>query len=548
MSPPYDAIVVGAGAGGGLASYALTRAGLRVLLIERGPAYDPARDYPIGRPDWDLGDTFARSTPDTYVVEPQPLAADGAHLRTTLYRHQTTQREYSYQRACGVGGSTLHFLGEAHRFPPHAFRMRSLYGVGRDWPLTYEELAPYYGRVERLLGVAGQAHPLFPRTEPFPNPPHPLSPVSQRFAAGARRLGRTLVPNSLAILSRPYAGRPPCVYCKACYHGCVVGDKSSVDVAVLPEAQRTGRLTVATGSVVTHVLLDRRGEAEGIRVLEGADKVERIHRARLLFLAAGAIETPRLLLNSRSPRFPHGLLNDHGLVGTHLMENVYIARLYYFPERLASHRGVPIDAHLLDFVTPSPAGGCPQGFSLSSYGAPDGLKTPASFALSVPSGHGRLHRERVARHFGAHAMILGLAEQLPRQENRLHLLNDQPDAHGVPRVAIEVRFTADDRRMLERMVPLCDELATASGVAATAGQVSSYDLPNNTHPCGTVAMGVGPEDSVVNGFCQSHAVRNLYVTDASVLPTQGCGMAPSLTVEALALRAAEYAVSASKGG
>jgi choline dehydrogenase-like flavoprotein len=534
-----EAIVVGAGAGGGTLAHALVMAGHRVLLLERGPRFEPARDYFGHLPDWEFRDAFASHVPDDDLVTPQRLTAEDRDLASSLLRRQLRdERHFRYIRACGLGGSTLRYQGEAHRFPAHALRMRSDFGLAVDWPLSAEDLAPYYDRIEQLLGVAGAAHPAFPRARPYPNPPHRLCPASALIAAAGRELGIHLAPNPLAILSRPMVGRPACIRCKQCAFGCMIGDKSSVDVALLPAAERTGRLRILTGRIASRVLLGADGRAMGVATIA----VERARRenfhAPVVVLAAGALETPRLLLLSASPEHPQGLLNQHGLVGRYLMENLDAGLLLLFPQRLKSYRGVALDSRAWDFARPQ-ADGC-NAYSLASWGAPDGLISPASFAVHVAPGVGARHRRFMERHYGAHAAIAASAEQLPRADNRLSLDPQQRDVYELPKARVTMTLDARDLHTLRSMLARCRALAAASGALETLGQWTSWDRSAATHFCGGARMGRTAADSVVNAHGQSHAIDNLFIADASVLPTQGCSASPSLTIQALALRTADF--------
>lgn len=542
----YDVLVVGAGAGGSLAAYRLAQAGAKVLLLERGPRFDPARDYHVDAPDWEFHEPFERHVPDTVLATERTPPAGFDHLRTNL-EESPSRRSFRYPRACGVGGSTLRYHAEAHRFPPHAFAMRSRFGVDTDWPIAYPQLAPYYERVERLLGVAGESNPLFPGPTSYPNPPHPLSPASQRVACGCSALGLSLRANSVAILSQPLEGRLPCTYCKMCSHGCMVGDKSSTDVAVVPLAEKTGNLHLKTNAVVLRLVAGANGEVIGVHAVDATTGRDTMYRGRIVILAAGAIETPRLLLNSSSPGFPDGLGNRSGLVGRYLMENLYVCVLFLFPDKVDSYRGLPIDSKAWDHAVPRPDRGQPRGFTLASLGAPDYLQGPAKFALHVAPGFGRRHREFVEKYFGAHCMLYALAEQGPRASNRVTLDRVEKDPFGVPKARVDTGPSIEDCEMLAGMLGLCNEVAEASGAERVLGRFTAYDVSRATHACGTARMGFGEDDSVVDSFCRVHGMKNLYITDASVLPTQGCGASPSLTIQALALRAAEHILEASSG-
>ena len=539
-----DVIVIGAGAGGMMAAYGLVQSGMRVLLLELGPRFNPGRDFTVGIDGFEFKRPFSKHVPDTWRAVPKPYPPNYRHLRTDLYP-TPPQREIIYERACGVGGSTLRYHAEAHRFPPEAFKTKMLFEKGADWPLTYDDLAPYYEKAEWLLGVSGQPHAAFPKQGPYPNPPHPFSPASRLIASGCRKLGFELWPNPLAILSRPYQGRLPCVYCKACVDGCVVGDKSSVDVAILPQIEATGRLQLRSGMTVLQIFLDNRGNAQGVLAADAKTGQLETLKARIIVLALGAIETPRLLLNSACSSHPDGLGNASGLVGKHLMENIHAGVVFYLGRKMDTYKGLPIDGKVFDLMVPQTGARAPIGFTISAYGAPDFAKEPSTFALWLAKGYGKGHREFVEKYFGAHVMVFATAEHFPDASNALYLAEEK-DRFGFPKALLDVALTAADFEILEKMLALTVDLANASGAVKIGGQMTSLDDASASHVGGTARMGYEANASVVNAYGQCHEVKNLFITDASVLPTQGCGLSPSLTIQALALRTADFIAAEAK--
>jgi len=324
--PPIDVVVIGSGAGGAFAAMALAEAGVRVLLLERGRRFDPRRDFPMTHPDWEIRpDAFAetghvRDDPSLVVAEGPPLDPRYARLRSnggSGGADPGRRRPFRYWRVFGLGGSTVHYQGEAHRFAEHAFRPATAYGFGVDWPLGYADLAPYYERAERILGVAGDpANPFKVPRGPFPNPAHPLSYGSRRIADGAARLGWSLLPNSLALPTRSRDGRPPCQWSGGCIYGCIFGAKSSADLTAIPRGEHTGRLRTLLEARALALESSPDGKV-GAVVYRHAGKLARA-RPRAVVLALGAIETPRLLLANRSAPHRDGMANGSGLVGRYL--------------------------------------------------------------------------------------------------------------------------------------------------------------------------------------------------------------------------------------
>jgi choline dehydrogenase-like flavoprotein len=552
-----DVLVVGAGAGGAVAAWALVQQGVRVTLLETGPRFDPAR-YETYAPDYEVRATsFVRFESDpkqrSYEsAEGEPLDPRFAELASatpTLFSRRPAEgarrAPFLWSRALGVGGSTLHYQGEAHRFPAHAFRMKSERGVGADWPLGYEELAPFYERVEKLLGVAGDPlNPWKPPRGPYPYPAHPLSRASRRIAEGARRLGWQALPNPVAILPRAAPGRGPCHYCNGCVRGCPVRAKGSVDVAVLPAAEASGRLRIVTGFHASRLEHAKDGRITGVIGFD-ADGREQRQRARAVVLAAGAIETPRILLNSAGGAHPSGVGNAHGQLGRHLMETLYVLRYASFETNLETFAGIPLDFRIWDGNGAAGRGEIPNGIVLGALCSV--FEGPVGTALEAAPGFGRAHREWMARRFGATLALLGVAEQLPRPENRV-VLGEERDRFGVPLARVETRLDAGDLAALRLTWRRLGMLAEAAGVVDQPGQVSAFDQPNATHVAGTCRMGSDPEQSVTDRLGSVHGRPELAVADASVLVTEGAGDSPSLTLQALALRAAEALAERARRG
>jgi choline dehydrogenase-like flavoprotein len=542
----FDAVVVGSGAGGGFAAMGLVEAGMRVLLLERGRRFDPRRDFPMNHPDWELHsrafrDTGTATTDVSLVLEDGPLLDTRfSHLRSIglpdgSKTQRARRRPFRYERVFGLGGTTLHYQGEAHRFPEHAFRPASRYGFGVDWPVGYNDLAPYYERAEQVLGVSGDpANPFKPPRGPFPNPPHRLSYASQRIARGSAKLGWQLLPNALALPTRSVDGRSPCQRSGGCVQGCIFGAKSSVDQTAIRRGEQTGRLQIRTESRVLEIEMGKDGRADAVVYRIG--KTDFRVRTRVLVLAAGALETPRLLLAQSVPGHSHGLANASGLVGRYLMETVSVMLSIRFAERIDAYKGPPIDSRIWDFCFPRRDAVVRSGYVLGVAGTA-AYHGPVSYALRIP-GIGRAHKNMMRAQFGTVLTLFGIAEQEPRAENRVTLA-EAKDVDGIPMLRVETAHSEADLRASAAMLAGVKELARACGAAEILQQVTSYDVPAAAHVAGTCRMGLHAESSVVDPYGRCHDVRNLFIADASVLPGQGAGDSPSLTIQALALRTAE---------
>ncbi len=545
MNPSqYDVI---GGGGGGASAFGLAERGLRVLVLEAGPAYQPQRDYLLDKPQWELQQFPAQ--PDTEgrhsYAAMQALDPRRDHLRSHNHIHgfynKSNHRESNgYQHVRGVGGSTLHFQGEAHRMHPEAMRLNSRFNVGADWPVDYTELEPYYTRVETIVGVAGPATDyLRPRRSPCPLPPHALSYASNHLARGMERIGLRLVPNNLAVLSRPYDGRPPCNYCNNCHRGCPRTDKGSVDVTFIRKARATGRCEVHAGIQVVALRAGSGDRVISVHAVNSAGELEEIS-VRAVIVACGAVETPRLLLASANVYAPDGLANESGLVGRNLMETLSHAVAGLHPEPMGSWRGLPVDAicwdHNAPDAIPDVVGGCRYTPAASSMD----LVGPVNYAQHAVPGWGHRHKDGMRRTFGHVLALGGIGEFLPNDGTYVDLDPRRKDAYGVPLARIHSLLTEMDLDRLSFMDRIMREGLDAAGVDRIIETVSTYDLFNTSHVFGTCRMGHDPAASVVDPYCRSHRWRNLFILDGSVFPSSGSGESPSLTIEALALRAADH--------
>ncbi|MGZ8300052.1 MAG: GMC family oxidoreductase [Rhodoplanes sp.] len=535
----WDVVVVGSGAGGAAAAYGLSQRGLSVLLLEAGPRFDPAVDYPQARPDWELHEfpekpgskgqvTMARGQ---ILPNDEPLLASFNRASgRALEGGRRGMGGYSHVR--GVGGSTLHFTGEAHRLHPQSMRMRSRFGVAADWPIDYAELEPYYVMAEELVGVAGPAtQGARWRSKPFPLPAHPLSYGARTLGRGATTLGLTWDANSRAALSATYHDRPPCNYCGACHLGCMPSDKGSADVTFVAAALKTGRCTLRPDSPVVKIEAGRGDRVAAVLVGRPRGGLERIVTPHLV-LAAGAVQTPRLLLSSNN------LGNESGQVGRNFMETVAAVVTALHPEPQHARRGLPSDAICWDFNAPDVVPGVVGGCRLQNASAEAGLMGLSTFACNAVPGWGRDHARRMRETWGHALSVSAIGESLPNPVARVDLDAGKRDSFGIPLPRITSFITESDIARLRFMAGQCRELLAACGASEIIESLSTWDMFESTHVFGTCRMGADPDDSVVDPNLRSHRWRNLWIADASVFPSSGGGDGPALTIEALALRTA----------
>ncbi|MBF0319917.1 MAG: GMC family oxidoreductase [Nitrospirae bacterium] len=550
----FDVVIIGSGAGGGASAWGLTRHGLKVIVLEAGPAYSPS-EYNLTRDTWEQSAFPDRARhKGNYSFGPmQRLRPQLKGLRSWSHIDGfTNNTDYrasgTYHHMRGVGGSTLIFSAEAHRLHPDSMKMRSRFGVAGDWPLTYSELEPYYCIVERIIGVAGPSGDTVRyRSEPYPLPPHRISYASTKIREGCLKLGLNLAINPVAILSRPYDGRPECNYCANCYRGCPRTDKGSVDVTFIRKALETGRCVVKDECRVTALLA---GPSDRIAKVEYMDAVGRNHAlsGRVIIVSCGAIETPRLLLTSKNNNAPDGVANESGNVGKHFMETIYWFSSAIHTESLGSHRGIPVDSICWDFNGADSIPGVIGGCRFSSAVAEADLTGPINYAKRAATGWGKSHKEAMRRIFGNVLTIVAMGESLPNKKSYIEPDPLIKDGAGIPIARINTFIEDMDIRRLEFMSKTSREILLSSGVQKIFEESGAYDTFNSSHVFGTCRMGSSPEDSVVDSYLRSHRWRNLFVVDASVFPSSGGGESPSLTIEALAIRTADYIASLANKG
>jgi choline dehydrogenase-like flavoprotein len=435
-----------------------------------------------------------------------------------------------YYHVRGVGGTTLHFTGESHRIHPDAMKMKSRFGVAADWPIDYAELEPFYAEAEELIGVAGPASQGARwRSRGFPLPAHPLSYAARTLGRGATALGLDWQANSRAALSQAWNGRPPCNYCGGCNKGCPRGDKGSADVTFIAAALATGRCVIRPDSPVVRIEAGSGDRVTGVLVGHSDSTIERIPTPHLI-LACGAVETPRLLLTS------DGLANESGEVGLNFMDTLDVSIGALHPDPQHARRGLPSDAICWDFNAPDAIPGVVGGCRIYNASGESELKGLAGFALRAVAGWGRAHAQSVRRLWG-HALHVGaIGESLPNRDSRVDLDPAQRNQFGMPLARISAWLDEPDIARLRFMATKSRELLAASGAEDVYETYSCWDWFGASHVFGTCRMGTDPASSVVDGVGRSHRWRNLWITDASIFPSSGGGEAPSLTIQALALR------------
>jgi choline dehydrogenase-like flavoprotein len=422
-----------------------------------------------------------------------------------------------------VGGSTVHFSMISLRFRPEWFRARSLLGYGLDWPITYEELAPYYEEAERALAISGPVrYPWGPPHRRYPYREHEMNAAGLVLARGAERMGVAWSSVPLATVSAPRGKSPPCVYRGFCNFGCSTNAKQSALVVWIPRALRAGA-EVRDLAMAGRIELDANGLASGVHYRR--KEQWRFQRARNVVVAGYAIETPRLLLNSACARFPQGLANGSGLVGTHLTTHAGPGVWARFDEEIRWNKGPPNMAVCEHWNYADEGKDFGGGYAFMSQGP-----LPRAWAQIVTTSRklwGMALREAMLD-YNHMSGLVAVAETEPRFGNRVTLA-DERDRHGLPVARVDFSYSDNDRRMQKHALAFMGEMLEA------AGGRDLWTSDDTSHILGTCRMGSRPDTSVVDADGRSWDVRNLWICDGSLFPTCG-GVNPSLTIQALACR------------
>jgi choline dehydrogenase-like flavoprotein len=541
-----DFVVIGSGAGGGIMAKQLSQAGFSVVVLEQGGWGKYGRDHEYNKDEW-LNRNQAQE---------DRLMSDPSRQRNTFRRNDKEKASAgTHSYGCVVGGGTVTYGGSSWRHLPYEFNERSSdptipSGTGMaDWPITYQELEPYYTQAEWEMGISGQrvnSPFVAPMSKDYPVPPVPLKSSGALFNIAAKKLGLTVVPGPLAIITRPYQGRSACVNCGICSgYGCHVRARSSSAVTMLPLAQKTGRCEIRVNSYVREISVNNAGRVTGV-VYFDAQKREIQQRAKAVVLSANGTESARLLLLSKSAKFPDGLANTNGVVGKYLMLGNGAGASGLFEHPLNDYKGVISGAGIVDFVPSDPKRGFYGGGRLTARG----YETPLSMGLgglSPDSPRWGAGYKKALREEANHKLtITCFTTQMPLETNRVDLDPDVKDEWGLPAMRITSTSHPDDMKNAEFFRQKSIEILQAAG-ATKIWSNPVNDSRGGAHNRGSCRMGNDPKTSVVDKYHRAHDVPNLFIVDGSNLVTGGRNH-PTMTIQALAFRAAEHLIKAAKTG
>jgi choline dehydrogenase-like flavoprotein len=527
----YDVLIVGSGAAGGFMAKELTAAGANVLLLEGGRKIDVAEmnchAWPYELPRRGFGFRHqAEMYPDNIDRE---VVFSGDRIAVSRVRN--------------LGGRTFHWNAACYRFAPDDFRERTVNGIEEDWPLTYQELAPFYDYVEREMHVFGTRENLKHLPDGnFVAPAPPLRCNELYAQPRLARLGIKLIASRKAVLLKSRPGRAACHFCGHCMDVCDVRSIWSSDITVIPQALATGRLTLRTNALAREILVDKNGLASGVSFIDRVTRREEQAYAKIVVVSCATIESARLLLNSKSEIFPNGLANNGDNVGRYLGGHSQTTFIGYLKDFVGKDYwqgdGVTDHAYIPRFVEREQdyAGGFGYQMNYASRRVPHHAKAVEGFGFA--------HKERVRELHPAMFQMGGYGKVEHRATNRITTDASKTDRFGIPVPQIHFEFSPTDRALFQAIVTNAERIYEALGA-----EMKLFDKPNiggfASHEVGAVRMGKDPKTSVLNAFNQTREVKNLFVVDASCFTTFP-EKNPTLTIAALAVRCARYIAAQKK--
>jgi choline dehydrogenase-like flavoprotein len=558
----WDVCVVGSGAGGGMAAKVLAEAGAEVVMLEAGRPWDSGKDGAMFA--WNYDSPRRGKGHRGRPFGELDACVGGWDIEGEPYTVAPGSR-FMWFRGRMLGGRTNHWGRISLRLGPWDFKARSRDGLGDDWPIGYEDVKPYYDRLDQMVGIFGTNEGI--ENEPdgiFMPPPKPRC-YELAIQKACKGLGIPVIPSRLSILTRPLGDRPACHYCSQCGRGCSTHSNFSTPSVLLPPALATGRLGIVTGAMAREVTTDLHGLATGVAYVDTDTGQDRHVRARIVVVAASACESARLLLNSRSPRHPNGLANASGCVGRYLTDTVgtsvggFIPALADLPPHNddgvgGMHVYIPwwLDNRTLDF---------PRGYHVElgggrhmpGYGFGGGIEQVQG------GGYGQSLKDDYRRVYGAFVGFSGRGEMIPNPKSYCEVDPEVVDRWGIPVLRFHWEWSDHERAQARHMRRTFGEIIEAMGgkvvernqslrartLAPTEDGISIGG--EIIHEVGTTRMGTSPRTSVLNEWCQAHDARNVFVADAGPFVSnahKNC----TWTILALAMRTAERIADERKRG
>ena len=578
---PYDAIVVGSGAAGGMTAFILAASGLRVLMLEAGRHYDPVRETPMFQLPKDAPLRGAGTAEKPFGF--YDATVDGGWEVPGEPYTRAEGSQFNWWRARMLGGRTNHWGRISLRMGPYDFKPRSRDGLGFDWPMTYEDMAPYYDKTEALIGVYGSSEGLENTPDSSPGvlqpPPRPRG-YELLTRKACRRLGIPVVPAHLAILTEAQdadrlpgelfpgnalaqrvtaesmRGRAPCYWATPCGRGCSIRANFQSTTVLIPPALATGNLEIRTDAMVREVTVDEAGRATGVHYVDKGSLRDEHVSARVVVLAASACESARILLNSKSNQFPDGLANSTGLVGKHVMDTVGAGVYAHIPalQGLPPHNedgASGMHMYMPWWQYQEQASGrmdFPRGYHIEFGG---GRRMPGFGAFSgleplTEGSYGRQFKEDCRRYYGSFLFFDGRGEMIPNDDCYCEIDPDRVDQWGIPVLRFNWKWSEHETRQAAHMQRTFQGIVEEMGgqLLSTVQEDGSRAIAPGgqiIHEVGGARMGARADDSVLNQYCQAWDVPNLFVTDGACFASNA-DKNPTLSIMAIAWRASDYIV------
>jgi choline dehydrogenase-like flavoprotein len=546
----YDVIIVGSGAGGGMAAYNLTKAGAKCLMLEAGGWYDAARDSKWL--EWVYDAPHRAWQSDAQPLGGFEAVVGGWEVAGEPYSNAPGS-DWMWFRSRMLGGRTNAWGRISLRNGPYDFKPYSRDGKGFDWPISYEDLAPYYDKTEELIGVFGSAEGM----ENLPDGRFLPPPAPRCYELVVQKACKSLhipcIPSRLAVLTRPLNGRPACHYVAQCDRGCRLGSNFSSPATLLFPARETGNLEIRSQAMVREVLTGRDGRATGVSYIDKKSGQEVQARGKVVVLAASSCETARLLLNSRSPNHPNGLANSSGTVGKYLMDTVMSDVNGFFPSLLdlpphnedgvgGMHLYMPWWNYRKQRELPFS-----RGYHIEMDGGRRGM--PGLGVLNgserlLGEGYGLELKKKSRRLYGSFIQFHGRGEMIPNRESYCEIDDKAVDRWGIPTLKFHFQWSEEEIQMARHMQETFLEIIQAAGGQAvgSSGPAKTGGISRGgqgIHEVGCARMGSNPETSVLNPHCQAWDCKNLFVADGAPFVSLA-DKNPTLTIMALAWRTSEY--------
>jgi choline dehydrogenase-like flavoprotein len=556
----YDVCIIGSGAGGGTAAKVLTEGGLNVVMLEAGPLLNPRKDYkehvwPYALPHRGTGvggggNEFLAPN-GFWEIEGEPYTtAPGSSFRWFRSRIE--------------GGRTNHYGRISLRMSAADMKAHSRDGLGDDWPISYEELSPYYDKVEEFIGVFGTRENLAAAPDGVFLPPPKPRCTETLIKKACDHLNITCIPSRMAILTKPVNGRAPCHYCAQCGRGCISASNFSSSQVMIPPAQATGRFTLIPNAMAREIVVNQDGKAQAVSYIDKTTRQEMRVRARAFVVAASACETARLLLNSRSTLFPDGLANSSGVVGRYLTDSVGSSVTGYFPQLAEvpahNHDGVGGMHLYMPWWRSEQKNDFPRGYHIE-FGGGRHMPGVSMFdgVIREQEGYGASLKKHCRSRYGTFIGFSGRGEMIPNPDTYCEIDPEVVDKWGIPVLRFHFAWSDYELKMAKDMQETFTAIVEAAGGTVFHGgrrtdsgvkDKRPYGISEGgeiIHELGTVRMGDDPKTSVLNKNCQAHDVKNLFVADGACFVT-GPDKNPTLTITALSWRTSEYLLDQARKG